>query len=190
MRRRGADLIATIHSAIARRREADTQIMADFATLQGAVRALDRAQIIRDHGIAIRNAVDQVRSAFIRREFNDRLNRVWRDLSVRLAPGEAFVRAFRIPESSTRRLEPKLITEHRDGGEAGGTPGAMLSTGNLNTAALTLFIALHLSMPRELPWLILDDPVQSMGRRSCCPFGGAAQNPLERAWSPNNHRGP
>src|SRR5205085_9076106 len=66
------------------------------------------------------------------------------------------------PESSTQRLQPKLITEHRDGGEAGGTPGAMLSTGNLNTAALTLFIALHLSVPSELPWLILDDPVQSM----------------------------
>lgn len=38
----------------------------------------------------------------------------------------------------------------------------MLSAGNLNTAALTLFIALHLSVPQELPWLILDDPVQSM----------------------------
>lgn len=38
----------------------------------------------------------------------------------------------------------------------------MLSAGNLNTAALTLFTALHLSVPRELPWLILDDPVQSM----------------------------
>ena len=62
---------------------------------------------------------------------------------MRLAPGEPFVPAFRIPESSTQRLQPKLITEHRDGGEAGGTPGAMLSHGNLNTAALTLFIALH-----------------------------------------------
>ena len=38
----------------------------------------------------------------------------------------------------------------------------MLSAGNLNTAALTLFTALHLSVPAKLPWLILDDPVQSM----------------------------
>jgi exonuclease SbcC len=38
----------------------------------------------------------------------------------------------------------------------------MLSAGNLNTAALTLFLALHLSVARKLPWLILDDPVQSM----------------------------
>jgi DNA repair protein SbcC/Rad50 len=38
----------------------------------------------------------------------------------------------------------------------------MLSAGNLNTAALTLFLALHLSVPTQLPWLILADPVQSM----------------------------
>jgi DNA repair protein SbcC/Rad50 len=161
-RRKGADDIATIGSALTRRKEADARISADFASWQRASQGLDRAQALRDQGNAIRSAVDRVRSAIIRREFNDRLNRVWRDLFVRLAPGEPFVPAFRIPESSTQRLQPKLITEHRDGGEAGGTPGAMLSAANLNTAALTLFIALHLSVPRELPWLILDDPVQSM----------------------------
>jgi exonuclease SbcC len=118
--------------------------------------------VLRDQGNGIRNAVDTVRSAIIRREFNDRLNKVWRDLFVRLAPGEPFVPAFSIPADSTQKLQPKLITQHRDGGDAGGTPGAMLSAGNLNTAALTLFIALHLSVPIELPWLILDDPVQSM----------------------------
>jgi exonuclease SbcC len=161
-RRKGADQIATIRLAVTRRKEADARISADFASWQRADQGLERAQALRDQGNAIRSAVDRVRSAIIRREFNDRLNRVWRDLFVRLAPGEPFVPAFRIPESSTQKLQPKLITEHRDGGEAGGTPGAMLSHSNLNTAALTLFIALHLSVPRELPWLILDDPVQSM----------------------------
>jgi exonuclease SbcC len=38
----------------------------------------------------------------------------------------------------------------------------MLSAGNLNTAALTLFLALHLSVSPKLPWLVIDDPVQSM----------------------------
>jgi exonuclease SbcC len=161
-RRKGADDIATIRSALTRRKETDARISADFASWQRANQGLERAQAMRDQGNVIRSAVDRVRSAIIRREFNDRLNRVWRDLFVRLAPGEPFVPAFRIPESSTQRLQPKLITEHRDGGEAGGTPGAMLSAANLNTAALTLFIALHLAVPRELPWLILDDPVQSM----------------------------
>lgn len=161
-RREGADHVATIRTAISRRVEVDQRIAEDLASWQHADQALARAQVLRDQGNAIRNAVDKVRSAIIRREFNDRLNRVWRDLFVRLAPGEPFVPAFRIPQSSTQKLQPRLITEHRDGGEAGGTPGAMLSAGNLNTAALTLFTALHLSVPKELPWLILDDPVQSM----------------------------
>lgn len=47
-------------------------------------------------------------------------------------------------------------------GSGAGTPGAMLSAGNLNTAALTLFVALHMTVAPQLPWLILDDPVQSM----------------------------
>ena len=40
----------------------------------------------------------------------------------------------------------------------------VLSAGNRNTAALTLFLALHLSVQPQLPWLwlILDDPIQSM----------------------------
>jgi exonuclease SbcC len=162
IRRRAGDHIVKIRSMLSRRREADARISADLTSWQHADQALERAQFLRDQGNAIRGAVDRVRSAIIRREFNDRLNRVWRDLFVRLAPGEPFVPAFRIPEASTQKLEPKLVTEHRDGGEAGGTPGAMLSAGNLNTAALTLFIALHLAVPKELPWLILDDPVQSM----------------------------
>lgn len=162
IRRNSADHIAAIRSAVAHRKEADACISADSESWQRADQALERAQALRDQGNAIRSVVDRVRSAIIRREFNDRLNRVWRDLFVRLAPGEPFVPAFRIPESSTQKLQPKLITEHRDDGDVGGTPGAMLSAGNLNTAALTLFIALHLSVPRELPWLILDDPVQSM----------------------------
>jgi exonuclease SbcC len=161
-RRKGADYIAIVHSAMTRRREADERISKDLVSWRHADQTLERAQFLRNQGNAIRNAVDKVRSAIIRREFNDRLNRVWRDLFVRLAPGEPFIPAFRIPESSTQKLQPKLITEHRDGGEAGGTPGAMLSAGNLNTAALTLFTALHLSVPPELPWMILDDPVQSM----------------------------
>jgi exonuclease SbcC len=162
MRRRGADHIAIIRAALARRHEIDASMAIDNSSRQRTVRDLEQAQALRDQGNAIRTAVDKVQSAIIRREFNDRLNRLWRDLFIRLAPGEPFVPAFRIPESATQRLQPKLITEHRDGGEAGGTPGAMLSAGNLNTAALTLFIALHLSVPKELPWLILDDPVQSM----------------------------
>jgi DNA repair protein SbcC/Rad50 len=162
VRRSGREAVASIRAAAARRDRIDEAIGIEEAALRKAEKALARGQVLREQGQMIRTVVDKVRSEIIRREFNDRLNRLWRDLFVRLAPGEPFVPAFRIPEADTQRLQPKLITEHLEGGDAGGTPGAMLSAGNLNTAALTLFVALHLTVPAQLPWLILDDPVQSM----------------------------
>lgn len=158
----GVELIRKMEEAIELRNASDKSTSSIKFSVKKVEKALLKAQVLRDKGNVLRNAVDEVRSAIIRREFNERLNHLWRDLFVRLAPGEPFVPAFKIPESATRRLQPKLITQHRNGGNAGGTPGAMLSAGNLNTAALTLFTALHLSMSVELPWLILDDPVQSM----------------------------
>jgi exonuclease SbcC len=114
-------------------------------------------QTARTLGRAAANA----RTDIVRRVFNSSLNKVWRDLFVRLAPTEPFVPAFRIPQTATEPVTAQLETVHREGG-IGGAPGAMLSAGNLNTAALTLFLALHLSVKPQLPWLILDDPVQSM----------------------------
>jgi exonuclease SbcC len=162
LRRKGLQLVESIRSDIKRKSEAELMLETDTKELKRATKALQNAHALRNQGQAVRDTVDGVRSSIIRRIFNDQLNRVWRDLFVRLAPSEPFVPAFRIPEAETRQLQPKLITVHRDTGEQGGTPGAMLSAGNLNTAALTLFIALHLSVSKVLPWLILDDPVQSM----------------------------
>jgi exonuclease SbcC len=158
----GNKILSTLRSLLSRRDEIEHSIKIYTSRLLHINKALIRGKTLRENGQEIRTAVDEVRSEIIRREFNDRLNRVWRDLFVRLAPEEPFVPAFRIPPPGTRRLQPKLITMHREGGGAGGAPGAMLSAGNLNTAALTLFMALHLSVPATLPWLILDDPVQSM----------------------------
>lgn len=107
-----------------------------------------------------RRARDQ-RTAIVRRVFNESLNAIWRDLFVRLAPDEPFVPAFALPEADGRAVEAVLETLYRSGGK-GGNPRAMLSAGNLNTAALTLFLALHLSVKPALPWLLIDDPVQSM----------------------------
>jgi exonuclease SbcC len=107
-----------------------------------------------------RRARDE-RTRIVRRVFNDSLNSIWRDLFVRLAPDEPFVPAFALPETESGAVEAVLETLYRTGGK-GGNPRAMLSAGNLNTAALTLFLALHLSVKPELPWLLIDDPVQSM----------------------------
>ncbi|MBX5086728.1 AAA family ATPase [Rhizobium lentis] len=160
-RTRARDLLGQAKVELDRRKDADQRIVADGADYRRVEDALKRANTVRADAQTIKNQVEAVRSKIIGREFNDRLNRLWRDLFVRLAPNEPYVPAFKIPTESTQRLQPKLITTHRNGG-AGGTPGAMLSAGNLNTAALTLFIALHLTVSAQLPWLILDDPVQSM----------------------------
>ncbi|OEZ89042.1 DNA replication and repair protein RecF [Janthinobacterium sp. HH106] len=101
------------------------------------------------------------RSRVVGQVFNDSLNAAWRDLFVRLAPDEPFIPAFALPQTTKGGVEARLETLYRDGSK-GGNPRAMLSAGNLNTAALTLFFALHLSMKPQLPWLIIDDPVQSM----------------------------
>lgn len=161
-RRRGREAVSAIRTLQTRSDAISTELGENETALGKVNDAQRRAQKVRTQGTKIRDAVDAIRSGIIRREFNERLNRLWRDLFVRLAPGEPFIPAFRIPEAGTQRIQPRLVTDHRDGGAVGGTPGAMLSAGNLNTAALTLFLSLHLSVPRMLPWLILDDPVQSM----------------------------
>ena len=96
------------------------------------------------------------RSRVVGQVFNDSLNAAWRDLFVRLAPDEPFIPAFALPQATKGDVEAKLETHYRDGSK-GGNPRAMLSAGNLNTAALTLFLALHLSVKPQLPWLIIDE---------------------------------
>jgi DNA repair protein SbcC/Rad50 len=126
---------------------------------------LTKAKEIADDRIAqareLANRARQVRTNVVRRVFNDSLNSLWRDLFVRLAPDEPFVPAFALPDKQTGPVEAVLETLYRAGGR-GGNPRAMLSAGNLNTAALTLFLALHLSVKPMLPFLVIDDPVQSM----------------------------
>lgn len=109
---------------------------------------------------AVADAADKIRSSLVTTVFNTSLNNRWRDLFVRLAPTENFVPAFELT-TVRGKTEARLKTLHRSG-LGYGAPGSMLSQGNLNTAALTLFLALHLSVPTKQPWLILDDPVQSM----------------------------
>ncbi len=138
---------------------------ADYAALakQQQTSALRRCEAERRIAVArdLVTRAQAVRSEEVRRVFNVELNAVWRELFIRLAPEEDFVPAFALPEVSGRPVEAVLETLYRAGGK-GGNPRAMLSAGNLNTAALTLFLALHLSVPPTLPWLVIDDPVQNM----------------------------
>ena len=129
--------------------------------LKQLVTAKGRADTLIHDARELAKRAGEARTDVVRKVFNGALNRIWRDLFVRLAPEEPFVPAFAVPESNGGPVEAVLETLYRSGAK-GGDPRAMLSAGNLNTAALTLFLALHLSVPPELPWLVIDDPVQSM----------------------------
>jgi len=135
-----------------------TQLEERLLTMKGAFASIGG---VRERAKNIATAATQVRSGIVRDVFSGSLNKVWRDLFVRLAPNEQFVPQFRLPDQGDGKVEAVLETFHRSG-QFSGPPGAMLSQGNLNTAALTLFLALNLSVPPQLPWLVLDDPVQSM----------------------------
>lgn len=147
--------LTTKHAALAR----------EITRKEGRAERLRAAKERADERIAqareLGRRAREARTNIVRRVFNDSLNAVWRDLFVRLAPDEPFVPAFALPEVQGGPVEAVLETIYRAGGK-GGNPRAMLSAGNLNTAALTLFLALHLSVGPTLPWLIIDDPVQSM----------------------------
>lgn len=129
------------------------------AEFNRAEKTFNAADTRRKQAKAIAETARDARTAIVRRVFNESLNTLWHDLFVRLAPTEPFVPAFKLPE--TDDIVAALETRHRSG-RSGGAPGAMLSAGNLNTAALTLFLALHLSVEARFPWLVLDDPIQSM----------------------------
>lgn len=120
---------------------------------------------------AVFDAATEVRSNVVQRVFTQSLNRVWMSLFSRLAPNEGFIPSFGIPTSSKAGLELTLRTVHREGGE-GGPPQMMLSAGNLNTAALSLFLALHLAVDPVIPCLVFDDPVQAMDEVHVAQFAG------------------
>lgn len=146
---------------LVRKRELDASILALDTEHSMLTKELQAFKGKVKHVRELSRITKIVRSKIVRTVFNDSLNALWRDLFIRLAPNESFVPAFTLPEREDGAVEAELETNYRAGGK-GGNPRAMLSAGNLNTAALTLFLALHLSVEARFPCLIIDDPVQSM----------------------------
>ncbi|MEA2666822.1 MAG: hypothetical protein QOI11_3766, partial [Candidatus Eremiobacteraeota bacterium] len=150
---------AELHRAGQRRDELKHVVEEATRDVNRIQTAINEAGKRRGQLRAICRDLEAARTRIIRRVFTSSLNEIWRDLFIRLAPEEPFIPFFDIPEEPP--VTATLQTVHWDGARAG-SPGSMLSAGNLNTAALTLFLALHLSVEQRLPWLVLDDPVQSM----------------------------
>ena len=161
LRRRALAELDQLEQLRARLRDYDKSLQVQVRELNRLGAALDTARGHRAYAKKLAEAARNVRANIVRRVFDQSLNGIWRQLFIRLAPDEDFVPAFVIPIDTTGPVVAELETIHRTG-VRGGTPTVMLSAGNLNVAALTLFLALHLSVEPKLPWLIFDDPVQSM----------------------------
>ena len=103
-------------SAIAVQRSEHNKTLARLDALATAFTEIDA---IRGQAKKISEAADKVRSNIVKKVFNTSLNRVWRDLFVRLAPSEQFVPAFRLPVDSAGKVEAVLETLHRSGKASG-----------------------------------------------------------------------
>ncbi len=130
----------------------------------------------------VHEAASAARTTIVQRVFTESLNNVWADLFMRLAPSEEFIPAFGIPSATKTTLEVSLETRLRTG-EPGGPPQMTLSAGNLNTAALSLFIALHLAVEPTVRCLVFDDPVQAMDEVHVAQFAA-----LILHWPNNSQR--
>ncbi|MDU0326311.1 AAA family ATPase [Microbacterium sp. KSW2-21] len=135
-------------------RDADAAISRLQAQMSTADSRMMSARDVLQHA-------EMTRSQLINEVFDQSLNALWAQLFTRFAPSERFTPRFVKQTAASRSVDVRLETELPDG-RISGSPGAMLSYGNTNSAALALFMALHLSAPPELPWIIFDDPVQSM----------------------------
>ncbi|MCH8294354.1 hypothetical protein IH992_25005 [Candidatus Poribacteria bacterium] len=102
-----------------------------------------------------------VKEKLLAQGFNKTLNDLWLDLFKRLVrPNERFK-----PQLETTLGRGNIHAEIQgvaEGVEPFKQLAAVLSTGNLNTAALSLFLALHLIEKPKHQLLVLDDPVQSI----------------------------
>ena len=155
------------------------QLDAITLELNGCESAIRGFEERRNMARSLASEAERARARVVREVFNHSLNHIWRDLFVRLVPSEPYVPAFHVVTNANGRVSAELETQHRDGG-TGGNPSYMLSAGNLNTGAVTLFVALHLSVNPNLPWLLLDDPVQSMDEVHIAQFAALLRTLAKR----------
>lgn len=160
-RKQLSTFISQLQTADEERTVLEQKIAQQKAKLKKIEAAWMKAEKTKELGKSLSDKAVAVRTNIVRRVFNDSLNAMWEDLFIRLAPDEQFIPAFAFPKSSRNSIVAELETVFR-GKNRKGNPRSMLSFGNLNTAALTLFLSLHLSVQPQLPWLVIDDPVQSM----------------------------
>jgi exonuclease SbcC len=160
-RREAASSAARLRGALERDRAAARQVLAAAQDASEHAAAIVEGQRRQAVAKKVHEAATKARAAIVQDVFTESLNNVWADVFTRLAPNERFIPAFAAPVSTKNGMTVNLETRDRAGNKAG-TPQMMLSAGNLNTAALSLFLALHLAVEPTIKCLVFDDPVQAM----------------------------
>ncbi|MBI5760910.1 MAG: hypothetical protein HZA46_20500 [Planctomycetales bacterium] len=139
-------------------------------------RVKDRIEAARD----LRKDVLAVKGEILNQVFNGTLNRLWRELFDRLVKVEPFRPLLGEPESIRGRMHARI-----QGVTANVAPfpdlAAVLSCGNLNTAALSLFLALNLIEQPKHRVLVFDDPVQNMDDVKAMQFAGLLRAIVQQA---------
>jgi DNA repair protein SbcC/Rad50 len=145
---------------------------AELAKIEGQARDLsEKEERIQGARIRIDQYIEKTRKVaraantakerLLKEVFNDTLNALWEDLFERLVKSETFVPRLREPTVWRGQIKAAIQAI-----AAGTNPfeqaGSVLSAGNLNTAAVSLFLSLNLVQSPRHRVIVLDDPVQSM----------------------------
>jgi len=143
--------------------EAENLAKTNLATLASIEAKLQKVNSAILHAKDVVRAAGEVQKIQLDRVINAQLNRLWRDVFLRLVPGETFYPQLdEVVLQRGHRAEVRFrVNSHARAGVFE-QPGSVLSAGNLNTAALSLFLGLFLVERSLVPLLVLDDPVQSM----------------------------
>lgn len=160
-RREAVSSAARLRGSLERERAAARQVHAAGQDADRHAAVIAEGQRRQAVAKKVHEAATKARAAIVQDVFTESLNNVWADVFTRLAPNERFIPAFATPISNRNGMTVNLETRDRAGNKAG-TPQMMLSAGNLNTAALSLFLALHLAVEPTIRCLVFDDPVQAM----------------------------
>lgn len=122
--------------------------------------AVERVNDLVTEAKRLRKAAADTTRSLIKRTFDDHLNDLVDDLYTRLVRDERF--RPRITAKGQIGNLTAAVKAFAEGAEAADNIASLVSSANLNTAALSLFLALHLAEPSRPQVLVLDDPVQSM----------------------------
>ncbi len=138
----------------------DTQIKATVR-LQAFEKAQKSAETSIKSYRSIRRSAIESKEEIYKKIFSDTLNSLYSNIFKRLVSTERFTPAITVPYLDRGKLMSG-VNAMMGSTRAFDNVKSVLSTGNINTAALSLFLTLNLMEKGPHQVLVLDDPVQSM----------------------------